>query len=700
MLAYFTPNAVLARHAKCETTARYFVELLDPDNDTLVQQHIASFANPGSYGYDANKHAYAEMLSAGPCYRIVYVERVQDRDKCNMRFPIPASLVNIVDETAVGTRMRITSPSIDYHYLRNPLDLGQEIYCVPANRQYDGDGVFVIEGPGYLKVGLVPNSCISPWTDTWENPWQEVPAKIIARSGHGVSTHAINYVVPLAKNQTTGQLLLTQGNYTGQPVDAYCVVFAANEKEAEVFARKAHRSYQLQASLDVHTLIDDLEDGYGYYLNAMSDEEQWSSFDVFIWGLNPGNYVAIDPADHTRVTYLPQSKVAGVLAKGLDPWDNPSRQSTTWGKFAKLMLNDKQFNDESRFESFSTQMVANATELFGPEESKPELVVVNGDDIATYYDGDKYVKGGGSLNGSCMRGCEATRFELYTKNPDQVSLLICRDRQTALIHGRCLLWHHPDGSKYVDRRYGTTLQVEARMLNWAEKQGYINIWGGHYSPKAGVQIQLTEWLFARYPYMDSMARLDPRTGILSSVSISGVRTSEVKSTSGHRTKAGLEEHCAKSKILVPVELLEKTASGDYAMPKYVKTLRSGKKELEARCVEDQLEGGLIARAEMIKVFVNADPKDHQLKVTSKGSPLVAITCVSGIPTLKEYVVLSPLDGGYILKHEAVQQPDGGWCLPQTVARYQAWMSRKKVNKARRVPMPAAVAQLAELAVAA
>ena len=154
-----------------------------------------------------------------------------------------------------------------------------------------------------------------------------------------------------------------------------------------------------------------------------------------------------------------------------------------------------------------------------------KLEIVKGDEIKKWYLEDNYDDKRGELASSCMRHdrCQ-TYFDIYTKNPDVVSMLICTNAKGLLI-GRALIWElvgSKEPSRLMDRIYFRNERVKEKFVSYAEEhdmaykagRGLTNIvWRGARfmrSPK----VQLDEWEFDEYPYMDTFAKLDIEDGTL------------------------------------------------------------------------------------------------------------------------------------------------------------------------------------------
>ena len=151
--------------------------------------------------------------------------------------------------------------------------------------------------------------------------------------------------------------------------------------------------------------------------------------------------------------------------------------------------------------------------------------LVKGDDIKKWYLDDNYETTKGDLGGSCMRHDRCQNyFDIYTKNPEVVSMLICLGAKGTLI-GRALIWNLADSndpSQLMDRIYFRDERVKEKFISYAEDndmayktgRGLTNIvWHGERFKKSP-KVKLDEWEFDEYPYMDTFAKLDTEDGTL------------------------------------------------------------------------------------------------------------------------------------------------------------------------------------------
>ena len=165
------------------------------------------------------------------------------------------------------------------------------------------------------------------------------------------------------------------------------------------------------------------------------------------------------------------------------------------------------------------------------KDSLKQFDTVNGELIAHFYNIDRYVSGGGSLNNSCMACVDSDYFEIYTNN-SQVNLVILYSDDGELkdekytskkIKGRSLLWDatiNGESVKFMDRIY-TVLDNDVELFKqYAEKNGF---WykksqsmnqdepitdGKSVIRNPSILVNLDECEFDYYPYCDTMCYLN------------------------------------------------------------------------------------------------------------------------------------------------------------------------------------------------
>lgn len=167
------------------------------------------------------------------------------------------------------------------------------------------------------------------------------------------------------------------------------------------------------------------------------------------------------------------------------------------------------------------------------EVSTIQFKLVSGEDIAKYYDEEKYHSRMGTLGSSCMRDESKKIFKIYTENPEKVKLLIYVDAEDK-IHGRALVWKvkkSPCESKYfMDRVYTNRDSDVNRFKQFADSEGWFfkKIISSHdgdgvrfvYKGEevcGEVKLKL-KGDFNNYPYIDTMCFLGKDKDSLSNLS--------------------------------------------------------------------------------------------------------------------------------------------------------------------------------------
>jgi hypothetical protein len=157
--------------------------------------------------------------------------------------------------------------------------------------------------------------------------------------------------------------------------------------------------------------------------------------------------------------------------------------------------------------------------------------IVEGDDIAFWYNIDNYYETIGTLGSSCMRTAHSTWFEIYTKNPNQVNLVILKsDMDESKIVGRALLWYLPDGKKFMDRIYTTKDHNINLFRDYAKENGWYVKYANNscettqsIDPNGSkfnlgeVDITLDVKDYDYFPYLDTFKFFIPDEGLLSNI---------------------------------------------------------------------------------------------------------------------------------------------------------------------------------------
>jgi hypothetical protein len=177
--------------------------------------------------------------------------------------------------------------------------------------------------------------------------------------------------------------------------------------------------------------------------------------------------------------------------------------------------------------------------------------IVEGKDIAKYYNESNYDSKEGPLGESCMRHEPCQEYlEIYTENP-QCKLAILVDESTDKIAARALIWD----DKYYDRIYYSVEKVRLLMLSHLMKDDrYQSIHHGKsymtqslYDSKS-VVIKLDKTNFKKYPFMDSLFLLNTNSNEISNCI--GIKPNKVLGwTDGGSDTTGSNYHISNDNLL-------------------------------------------------------------------------------------------------------------------------------------------------------
>jgi len=155
--------------------------------------------------------------------------------------------------------------------------------------------------------------------------------------------------------------------------------------------------------------------------------------------------------------------------------------------------------------------------------------LVNGNDIAYWYNINRYADGGQStLGNSCMAEVEEEYFEIYCRNTKVCSLLILFSDEgevvdgqykSKFIKGRALVWKTDQGDTFMDRIYTNHDSDVEIFKRYAFEKGWWckdaqNSSRGFYTTdgtnkkKAEYTITLEKSKFKNYPYVDTFSLID------------------------------------------------------------------------------------------------------------------------------------------------------------------------------------------------
>ena len=205
-----------------------------------------------------------------------------------------------------------------------------------------------------------------------------------------------------------------------------------------------------------------------------------------------------------------------------------SRNSVSLGKFVNKLLPGK-YSDKDR-EDFVNSFKASI------EQGGERFQIVEGDDIAFWYNSKNYKEKSGTLGNSCMAE-KSGIFDIYVKNPGVCRMLILTEDDKLI--GRALVWKlnsvkwarkDLEGVEYfMDRQYTIKDSDVNKFRNYAKEQGWsYKSYNNHHSfntitvngeeKNVDITVQVGKanrsYDYGRYPYMDTFRRYDPSSGIL------------------------------------------------------------------------------------------------------------------------------------------------------------------------------------------
>ena len=147
---------------------------------------------------------------------------------------------------------------------------------------------------------------------------------------------------------------------------------------------------------------------------------------------------------------------------------------------------------------------------------------VKGDTIAYWYNKRNYEQGSGQLHNSCMATVPADYFQIYTLNPDKVSMVIYKNPENPeKILGRAIIWTLNSGIRFMDRIYCIKDSDIELFRQYAKENGiYYKKYNGSSDSGQAIapdgtetslqlEVTLRKGYYDRYPYLDTLKYWDP-----------------------------------------------------------------------------------------------------------------------------------------------------------------------------------------------
>lgn len=268
--------------------------------------------------------------------------------------------------------------------------------------------------------------------------------------------------------------------------------------------------------------------------------------------LFPNSYADLT-SDIDFLSVLPAARIARIEGTTEKDLTNPGPDSPLWGE---------RFRQPVRIGAFVTRILPKYAgtkdlEIFVHQvkakldASNYELKIVRGEEIRKWYHVKTYYnphpgaeeapeEGEMDVRTPLMKSClkqpeKQTFFDIYTKNPEQIGMLIMLDENQKL-RARAIVWFdcyvvdnpgNPTKGVLMDRIYYTNESDVNIFIDYAKEQGwwykptqakeiYTFVRDGEICEK-GISTRLkNHGLFQRFPYIDTMCYYTPDTGRLSS----------------------------------------------------------------------------------------------------------------------------------------------------------------------------------------
>lgn len=216
------------------------------------------------------------------------------------------------------------------------------------------------------------------------------------------------------------------------------------------------------------------------------------------------NYLSTSTSSD-KISYLQDPQYQRYKSQGED-LSSRTKTEANIGRFARSILSDNKIPfTEPDIEDFVNSYKSVWNSKYNPRE----FSIVRGKDINFWYLEKNYFGGGQSqLGNSCMKGSSVnSRMNLYSDNPDKVSMMILTDINSSgekKLISRALLWKVGD-STYIDRIYSNSDDISAESLRWLK----ANIKNPIFRNSDGrspipIQVGLQSTIYDEYPYMDTL----------------------------------------------------------------------------------------------------------------------------------------------------------------------------------------------------
>jgi len=212
-----------------------------------------------------------------------------------------------------------------------------------------------------------------------------------------------------------------------------------------------------------------------------------------------------------------------------EPWKQ-SRNEIRVGKIVRSLI---ELSGESFTEKQIEEFVNKFKAVMDSKGSFDRFEIVSGEEILKYYNIDNYADfDEGQLGHSCLNNKPHEIFDMYVMNTNVVKLVILKAPGSDKIIGRALLWQTNEGL-FMDRIYTSkdsdvvlfkmyadsigawSKELQTSSYKYREDFHYwFNIQRNGEMKEGNITIQLDDYSFTKYPYLDTFCYYNRETGQL------------------------------------------------------------------------------------------------------------------------------------------------------------------------------------------
>lgn len=226
--------------------------------------------------------------------------------------------------------------------------------------------------------------------------------------------------------------------------------------------------------------------------------------------------------DNTNLSFITVKKYNEITigrGNGDLPWTIPSRSVMKAGRIINKIA---PFFKQADVEKWVNAFKAEHKNLLNNLNFK----IVEGNEIATFYNGKKYARGNGSLNKSCMRHDNCKSFmKLYVDNPNKIKMVVLFDDKEYIV-GRALLWKldEPADTWFMDRIYVTDDSDVILFKKFAQRNGWlfknqqtfdaVNVVKDNVETYVNMKVSINGGDYTKFPYIDTLQYFNRKNNYL------------------------------------------------------------------------------------------------------------------------------------------------------------------------------------------